>query len=288
MASPQALTVFVGQIPYDATKADLEKVFADGGVRKLVSVRMLTNKETKAFRGMAYVEMENESDYERALQLDYRPLKGRRLRVERTVSGGGKTRTRGLKRLVDKDKKRRDQEVSSQITEVLEKGDGTQLAESDLDHRVREFLNTIPLAATKEALTELAGLDFRRVKNRHRYIMGVIKRKVKDAGASVEAAPNEGAPKKAASKRAETAGSTKPKGPEATRTAMFARSYDDGQWHEVKVLRDINDDKVAVRFLQSGREQEVLKEDVKERTKRKKRAAGVATGDRAGKRHKVS
>jgi nucleolar protein 6 len=51
--------VFVGNLSYTTTKEDLEKHFASAG--GLVSVRLLTDKETKKPKGFAFLEFQDSS-----------------------------------------------------------------------------------------------------------------------------------------------------------------------------------------------------------------------------------
>ncbi|KAG0174004.1 hypothetical protein DFQ28_007235 [Apophysomyces sp. BC1034] len=67
--------VFVGNLPYDITKEDLEKHFESaGGIR---SVRMLTDKQTKKPKGFAFLEFETSKNLHRQIN------------VELTAGGGG-------------------------------------------------------------------------------------------------------------------------------------------------------------------------------------------------------
>lgn len=58
-------TLFVGQLPYDCTKETLVQHFAAYSVR---SVRLVTDKKTKKFRGVAFVEVADENALELALK----------------------------------------------------------------------------------------------------------------------------------------------------------------------------------------------------------------------------
>jgi RNA recognition motif-containing protein len=84
--------LYVGNIPFTTTEADLREVFErHGGV---ASVNVITDRETGRPRGFAFVEMEDENGAEEAKrQLDGTELGGRSLRVdqaqERRGGGGG-------------------------------------------------------------------------------------------------------------------------------------------------------------------------------------------------------
>ncbi len=81
--------IYVGNLPWATTEAELEQLFAEhGSVR---SVRVITDRETGRSRGFAFVEMA-ENEAETAIKaLDGTELGGRPLRVnearERTAPG---------------------------------------------------------------------------------------------------------------------------------------------------------------------------------------------------------
>ncbi|KAJ8907475.1 hypothetical protein NDN08_007586 [Rhodosorus marinus] len=258
---PQRLTVFVGQIPFNCSKEEIEGHFSGGELEGKVLVRMLTKKESNEFKGMAFLDVESKEDYEKALKMDYSVMKGRRLRVERTVGGGGDSRKRGLKRLLQKDQDRRKEEFEKDLLEMFEQNPKMEVKVADLDDAIKEFLLTVPQDDSKKVLEELAKVSFRKVKNRRRYLMGVMKRRLRELGQLVEA-PRTG--------KQETEQKQKSI-EEEKREITVARNYEDGQWHEVHIIKELSDDKVLVRFEKTGREQEVLREDIKSKTKRRRK-----------------
>lgn len=72
--------IYVGNLPFSSTEADLKDVFARfGGVE---SVAVITDRETGRPRGFAFVEMEDESAAAEAIRsLDGTDLDGRNIRV---------------------------------------------------------------------------------------------------------------------------------------------------------------------------------------------------------------
>lgn len=84
--------LYVGNLPFHATESLLSERFAAcGGV---VSVSVVTDRETGRSRGFAFVEMESAAAGEKAIaELDGQDLEGRPLRVrvaeERKPGGGG-------------------------------------------------------------------------------------------------------------------------------------------------------------------------------------------------------
>jgi RNA recognition motif-containing protein len=84
--------IYVGNLPWSTTEAELEQLFAEHG--SVESVRIITDRETGRSRGFGFVEM-NDGDADTAMQaLDGRDMGGRALRVneaqERGGGGGGR------------------------------------------------------------------------------------------------------------------------------------------------------------------------------------------------------
>lgn len=76
------MTIYVGNLSYDATENDLTQVFAEYGTVK--SATMPTDRETGRVRGFGFVEMESNEEEENAItQLDGAQWMGRNLRVNK-------------------------------------------------------------------------------------------------------------------------------------------------------------------------------------------------------------
>jgi hypothetical protein len=83
-ASPY-FTLFVGQIPYETTAEDLTEFFTkEAKLRGDIKVRLLTNKSTGGSRGMAFLQVEDLTEFDRCLLLNNKLIKGRRINVERS------------------------------------------------------------------------------------------------------------------------------------------------------------------------------------------------------------
>src|SRR5579871_4947728 len=83
--------IYVGNLPFSATDAEVRELFAQHGT--VESVGLITDRETGRPRGFGFVEM-SRADASRAIQsLNGKDLGGRPLRVneaqERTGGGGG-------------------------------------------------------------------------------------------------------------------------------------------------------------------------------------------------------
>ncbi|WP_017324182.1 RNA-binding protein [Synechococcus sp. PCC 7336] len=74
------MTIYVGNLSFKATEADITDVFAEYGTVKQVKVP--TDRETGRMRGFAFVEMESKAEEEAAIKdLDGADWMGRTLRV---------------------------------------------------------------------------------------------------------------------------------------------------------------------------------------------------------------
>ena len=88
------MSIYIGNLSYEATQEDLTEVFKEYGTVKRVQVP--TDRETGRMRGFAFVEMETEAEEAAAIEaLDGAEWMGRDLRVnkakprEKRPSGGG-------------------------------------------------------------------------------------------------------------------------------------------------------------------------------------------------------
>ncbi|KAH1007159.1 hypothetical protein HUJ04_004429 [Dendroctonus ponderosae] len=77
--------LFVGNIPYDATKEELATHFAKVG--DIVDIRIPTEKGSNRPRGFAYVEVNNDTSYEKCMSMHHSQLRGRRINVLYTQGG---------------------------------------------------------------------------------------------------------------------------------------------------------------------------------------------------------
>jgi RNA recognition motif-containing protein len=76
------MTIYVGNLSYKATEADLKEVFADYGSVKRVAVP--TDRETGRLRGFAFVEMGTDTEEDKAIgELDGAEWMGRQLRLNK-------------------------------------------------------------------------------------------------------------------------------------------------------------------------------------------------------------
>ena len=86
--------LYVGNLPFSMTEEELREIFEQHG--STVSVRVITDRETGRSRGFGFVEFEDESNAEKALQaLDGRDMGGRALRVNEAQDRDGDRRGGG-------------------------------------------------------------------------------------------------------------------------------------------------------------------------------------------------
>jgi len=77
--------LFVGNLSYDATEAELREAFSEAG--EVTQVRIPQDRETGRPRGFAFVDMASPEQAAAALaQLDQRPLRGRPMAVKEAVA----------------------------------------------------------------------------------------------------------------------------------------------------------------------------------------------------------
>jgi RNA recognition motif-containing protein len=86
--------LFVGNLPFDATEAQVKGLIAGGG-RNVHSVKIVTDKDTGRSRGFAFVDVEDDAQAQSAIaELNGKDFNGRALVVneaqERGGGGGGK------------------------------------------------------------------------------------------------------------------------------------------------------------------------------------------------------
>lgn len=93
------MTIYIGNLSYDATEEDLKEVFTDYGSVKRVTLP--TDRETGRIRGFAFVDMQEDAEEESAISnLDGAEWMGRQLRVNKAKprednrGGGGRRRDR--------------------------------------------------------------------------------------------------------------------------------------------------------------------------------------------------
>jgi nucleolar protein 6 len=85
------LTLFVGNMPFNVSEADVLQHFAECSV---VSCRLLRNKDTGTSKGIAFVDVADSKCFIAALKLHHSMLGGRVINVEPTAGGGGNSSQR--------------------------------------------------------------------------------------------------------------------------------------------------------------------------------------------------
>ncbi len=87
------MDIYVGNLPYDVTDNDLQKIFAAHGA--VESARVVMDRETGRAKGFGFVEMKNSSEAQNAIAaLNGTDMGGRALRVNESQPKP-RTNTRG-------------------------------------------------------------------------------------------------------------------------------------------------------------------------------------------------
>jgi len=73
------INIYVGNLPYSMTDADLEDLFAEFGA--VQSAKVIIDRDTNRSKGFGFVEMEEEGGREAIDALNDSPAQGRPLRV---------------------------------------------------------------------------------------------------------------------------------------------------------------------------------------------------------------
>ena len=74
--------LFVGNLLYEVSEPDLEKLFSQVG--EVVEVRVIRFKDTGKSRGFAFVQMKDQEQAEKAIEVfDGKDFKGRRIIVSK-------------------------------------------------------------------------------------------------------------------------------------------------------------------------------------------------------------
>ncbi|CAG5114868.1 unnamed protein product [Candidula unifasciata] len=106
--SKNKYVLFIGNLPYNITREQLEEHFRKtGGIK---SVRIPKEKGTDKGRGFAYMEFDGRISHGIALRLHQTTLGGRKINVEFTSIGGGKSEARKEK-LKLKNRKRKNMKM---------------------------------------------------------------------------------------------------------------------------------------------------------------------------------
>lgn len=76
------MTIYVGNLSYDATQDDLKEIFAEYGT--VTKAYVPKDRETGRPRGFAFIDMESDSEEEKAIaELDQAEWMGRTMKVNK-------------------------------------------------------------------------------------------------------------------------------------------------------------------------------------------------------------
>lgn len=169
------LTLFVGQLPYNATEQKIRQHFQEAGD---IEVRMLTDKRTKKFKGTAFIEVKDSKALGAALSRHHTLLNGRRINVEMTASGGGNKSEQRRTKIDLLRKKQSNVQVEKTKALIQKHIDSREykITKDDVDDRMIDFLSWFDYETAKKALEEYNRCVSERVLNRKAFFMGILKR----------------------------------------------------------------------------------------------------------------
>ncbi len=76
------MNIYVGNLAYKVSDKDLKEIFEEFG--EVVSAKVITDRETGRSKGFGFVEMENESEAQQAIdELDGNEMNGRAIKVNK-------------------------------------------------------------------------------------------------------------------------------------------------------------------------------------------------------------
>ena len=151
-----ALTVFIGQLPYKCSKSQIIEHFRKGGAGD-IKLRLLTDKKSGKFKGIAFATVTEEKYFRFALRLHHSMLLGRCINVERSCGGGGtgEKRKEKLRNLKGSQAHLLKRNVDELINETVAASEGS-IERTDFDDRITDVLCTFPVSMVREALDEFA------------------------------------------------------------------------------------------------------------------------------------
>ncbi|OQS05008.1 hypothetical protein THRCLA_02803 [Thraustotheca clavata] len=169
------LTLFLGQLPFTATEEKIRKHFNEAGE---IKIRMATDKQSKKFKGTAFIEVKDSKALGAALSRHHSLMDGRRINVELTANGGGKKselRTKRIKELREKQSAKQIEKVRALLQKNVDDPE-CKLTQDDVDERMTDFLSWFDYETAKVALEEFNRCVNETVNNRRAFFMGILKR----------------------------------------------------------------------------------------------------------------
>ncbi|KAI0080337.1 hypothetical protein K474DRAFT_1590038 [Panus rudis PR-1116 ss-1] len=179
--------LFVGNLKYTTTREAVQQHFASCDppptVRLMAPKPSATPKPTVKSKGFAFLEFENKAGLQQALKLHQSELDGRKINVELTAGGGGKSESRVAKL------KERNKELHEQRKKRLAKQKGSKAGSEavDIDRPQRHSTTSgvAPVPATKRTWSVPESADDKPKKKRG----SKNKKPVRSLGTGVNAIP---------------------------------------------------------------------------------------------------
>jgi RNA recognition motif-containing protein len=81
--------LFVGQLPFSCTEDDLLAFLRFNEIQGDIKIRFLSDKQTKSFKGMGFIEVESYDEMIKCLLLHHSPFMNRKINIEKSGSKKG-------------------------------------------------------------------------------------------------------------------------------------------------------------------------------------------------------
>ena len=171
----KTVTVFLGQLSYDTSEDQIRELFEKNDI-EVRQVRMMREKETNKFRGMAFVDIPDGSVW-KALNLHRTYFNGRQINVEETKDGGKHSAKKKdfINRMRKLHNTRNMAENHKFILSYL-KSKHSKLPWDEFDQKSRDAVASFPKDDIKKILDALLRTDFSKVTKKNVYLMGIVRR----------------------------------------------------------------------------------------------------------------
>ena len=173
-------TVFLGQLSLTTSEDQIRDFFQKQSI-EVRDVRMMREKETNKFRGMAFVDIP-EGSVCKAMELHHTYLNGKMINVEETKNGGKHSAKK--KDFINRMRKlhnERSSEQNHQFIETYLKTKKAKFVWSEFDEKARNAVATFPKDDIKKILDSLCKTNFEKVRDKNTFLMGIVRRVRREA-----------------------------------------------------------------------------------------------------------
>ena len=173
-------TVFLGQLSRDTSEDQIRDFFKQHDI-EVRDVRMMREKETNKFRGMAFVDIPDGCVC-KALELHRTYFNGKQINVEETKNGGKHSAKK--KDFISRMRKLHNERTREQNNAFIEeylKAKKAKFVWSEFDQKARDAVVTFPKDDMKKILDSLLKTNFTKVRDKNTFLMGIVRRVRKEA-----------------------------------------------------------------------------------------------------------